>query len=133
MSLLASVHDEDEEVEESSDSDSKSEDAVDEGPTAEDEGPDAGVAGCLVWGKRVPGMRRESLDLGGDGRVYLSVSTDPKRPERVSALRQPTLTTWIDPEDDRVYIDIVEERSALLDLAKIVDSIRRGQDPRGDV
>nr|GEX03625.1 hypothetical protein [Tanacetum cinerariifolium] len=31
---------------------------------------------------------------------------EPERPERVSALRQPTLTTWIDPEDGRVYIDI---------------------------
>ncbi|GKD34266.1 hypothetical protein Tco_1249775, partial [Tanacetum coccineum] len=25
---------------------------------------------------------------------------------RVSAFRQPTLTTWVDPDDDRVYIDI---------------------------
>ncbi|GJU35202.1 hypothetical protein Tco_1183556 [Tanacetum coccineum] len=31
---------------------------------------------------------------------------EPERPERVSAFRQPTLTTWIDPEDDRVYIDV---------------------------
>nr|GEY16676.1 hypothetical protein [Tanacetum cinerariifolium] len=29
-----------------------------------------------------------------------------KRPKRVSALRQPTLTTWIDPEDGRDYIDV---------------------------
>nr|GEU42321.1 hypothetical protein [Tanacetum cinerariifolium] len=26
--------------------------------------------------------------------------------ERVSAFRQPTIVTWVDPEDDRVYIDI---------------------------
>ncbi|GKC26042.1 hypothetical protein Tco_1028192 [Tanacetum coccineum] len=26
--------------------------------------------------------------------------------DRVSAFRQPTLTTWVDPDDDRVYIDI---------------------------
>ncbi|GKC84013.1 hypothetical protein Tco_1139730, partial [Tanacetum coccineum] len=26
--------------------------------------------------------------------------------ERISAFRQPTLVTWVDPEDDRVYIDI---------------------------
>ncbi|GJS41497.1 hypothetical protein Tco_0566540 [Tanacetum coccineum] len=28
------------------------------------------------------------------------------RPERVSAFRQPTLTTWTDPEDGMVYIDV---------------------------
>ncbi|GKG48689.1 hypothetical protein Tco_0512836, partial [Tanacetum coccineum] len=32
---------------------------------------------------------------------------EPKRPGRVSALRQPTLTTWIDPEDGRAYIDVL--------------------------
>ncbi|GJX09683.1 hypothetical protein Tco_0199542, partial [Tanacetum coccineum] len=31
---------------------------------------------------------------------------DPKRLERVSASRQPTLTTWTDPEDGMVYIDV---------------------------
>ncbi|GKG44036.1 hypothetical protein Tco_0483129 [Tanacetum coccineum] len=31
---------------------------------------------------------------------------EPERPERVSALRQPTLTTWIDLEDGRTYIDV---------------------------
>ncbi|GKF07810.1 hypothetical protein Tco_0042034, partial [Tanacetum coccineum] len=31
---------------------------------------------------------------------------EPERPERVSALRQPTLTTWIDPEDGITYIDV---------------------------
>ncbi|GJX56150.1 hypothetical protein Tco_0286047 [Tanacetum coccineum] len=30
----------------------------------------------------------------------------PERPERVSASRQPTLTTWTDPEDGMVYIDV---------------------------
>ncbi|GJS90602.1 hypothetical protein Tco_0773238 [Tanacetum coccineum] len=29
-----------------------------------------------------------------------------KRPERVSASRQPSLTTWIDPKDSTVYIDV---------------------------
>ncbi|GJX79352.1 hypothetical protein Tco_0327501, partial [Tanacetum coccineum] len=29
-----------------------------------------------------------------------------ERSERVSALRQPTLTTWIDPEDGIAYIDV---------------------------
>ncbi|GKE22348.1 hypothetical protein Tco_1433860, partial [Tanacetum coccineum] len=32
---------------------------------------------------------------------------DSKRPERVSAFRQPTLTTWTDPEDGMVYIDVL--------------------------
>ncbi|GKE53628.1 hypothetical protein Tco_1488784 [Tanacetum coccineum] len=31
---------------------------------------------------------------------------EPKRPERVSALRQSTLTTWIDLEDGIAYIDV---------------------------
>ncbi|GJT39118.1 hypothetical protein Tco_0938983, partial [Tanacetum coccineum] len=30
---------------------------------------------------------------------------EPERPERVSALRQPTVTTWIDTEDVIAYID----------------------------
>nr|GEX15229.1 hypothetical protein [Tanacetum cinerariifolium] len=30
-----------------------------------------------------------------------------ERPERVSASRQPILTTWTDPEDDMVYIDVL--------------------------
>ncbi|GJY14592.1 hypothetical protein Tco_0385014, partial [Tanacetum coccineum] len=39
------------------------------------------------------------------GQGYGSV-LEPERPERVSTLRQPTLTTWKDPEDDIAYIDI---------------------------
>ncbi|GKA63383.1 hypothetical protein Tco_0762989 [Tanacetum coccineum] len=31
---------------------------------------------------------------------------ESERPERVSASRQPTLTTWTDPEDGMVYIDV---------------------------
>nr|GEZ38028.1 hypothetical protein [Tanacetum cinerariifolium] len=31
---------------------------------------------------------------------------EPERPEEVAALRQPTLTTWIDLEDGRTYIDV---------------------------
>ncbi|GJS81495.1 hypothetical protein Tco_0748036 [Tanacetum coccineum] len=31
---------------------------------------------------------------------------EPEGPERVSTFRQPTLSTWIDLEDDRTYIDI---------------------------
>ncbi|GKC14951.1 hypothetical protein Tco_1011733 [Tanacetum coccineum] len=72
---------EDEEIEESLDSDSESEGAEAEGPTTEDEDPDAGDGG-LAAGDEGPGMRVESLGLGGDAAV----------PE--------------DPEDDRVYIDV---------------------------
>ncbi|GKG28166.1 hypothetical protein Tco_0406493, partial [Tanacetum coccineum] len=59
---------EDEEIEESSDSDSESEGAKDEGPTAEDEDPTTGDKG-LAAGDEGPGMRVESLSLGGDAAV----------------------------------------------------------------
>ncbi|GJU10108.1 hypothetical protein Tco_1132504, partial [Tanacetum coccineum] len=59
---------EEEEIEERSDSDSESEDAEDEGPTAEDEDPALGDKG-LVVGDEGPGMRVESLGLGGDESV----------------------------------------------------------------
>ncbi|GKE62714.1 hypothetical protein Tco_1513081 [Tanacetum coccineum] len=56
---------EDEEVEESSDSDIESEDAEDESPNAEDKDPAAGDGGFAV-GDEGPGVRVESLGLGGD-------------------------------------------------------------------
>ncbi|GKF02906.1 hypothetical protein Tco_0029829 [Tanacetum coccineum] len=113
---------EDEEIEESSDSDSETEDAEDDGPTAEDEDPAAGGDG-LATGDEGPGMRVESLSLGGDEavpeghqRAAPVVETamgqssgsvpESKRPERVSAHRQPILTTWIDLEDGIAYIDV---------------------------
>ncbi|GJR25109.1 hypothetical protein Tco_0973636 [Tanacetum coccineum] len=116
----------DEEVEESSDSDSESEDEEDEGPTIEDEGPALGDEG-LATGDEGPSIRVKSIGLGGDeavpeGSVIASREgqmpsvfevgqgsgsvPEPERPERVSALRQPTLTTGIDPEDGRAYIDV---------------------------
>ncbi|GJS92947.1 hypothetical protein Tco_0799915 [Tanacetum coccineum] len=84
---------EDKEIEESIDSDSKSKDAEDEGPTAEDEDPTA---------------RDEGLAAGDEGPNMGSSRSVPEseRPERVSALRQPTLTTWIDLEDGITYIDV---------------------------
>ncbi|GKC17563.1 hypothetical protein Tco_1014345, partial [Tanacetum coccineum] len=121
--LVKDDEEEDEEVEESSDSDSESDDAGDEGPTTKDEGPAAGDEG-LVVGDEGPGIRVESLGLGRDevepegqqraapGQPVFEVGQgsgsvpDPERPKRVSALRQPTLTTWIDPEDGRAYIDV---------------------------
>ncbi|GJW63257.1 hypothetical protein Tco_0115141 [Tanacetum coccineum] len=40
------------------------------------------------------------------GALVVETAVEPERPERVSALRQPTLTTWIDPEDGIAYIDV---------------------------
>ncbi|GKA41156.1 hypothetical protein Tco_0733749 [Tanacetum coccineum] len=73
-----------------SDSDSESNNAEDEGPTTEDEDPAAGTR-VLLRGTKAPSSR--------------SVP-EPERPERVSALRQPTLTTWIDTEDGIAYINV---------------------------
>nr|GEU74044.1 hypothetical protein [Tanacetum cinerariifolium] len=110
---------EDKEMEESLDSDSESEGADDEGLTVEDEGLAVGDEG-LAAGDEGPYMRVESLGLGGDeagvetlrdsvgeGRMPSIFEVgqssrslpETERPERVSALRQPILTTWIDPED----------------------------------
>nr|GEV05125.1 hypothetical protein [Tanacetum cinerariifolium] len=57
-------------------------------------------------------LRRREIALG-DGRMpsvfkvgQSSESVpEPERPKRVSAFRQPTLTTWIYPEDGIAYID----------------------------
>ncbi|GJU31361.1 hypothetical protein Tco_1174950 [Tanacetum coccineum] len=59
---------EDKEIEESSDFDSKSKDAEDEGPTAEDEDSAAGDEG-LAAGDEGSDMRVESLGLEGDATV----------------------------------------------------------------
>ncbi|GKD58199.1 hypothetical protein Tco_1295708, partial [Tanacetum coccineum] len=58
-------------------------------------------------------LRRQELAVEEDqvhstfevGQGYGSVP-EPKRQERVSTLRQPTLTKWIDPEDGIAYIDV---------------------------
>ncbi|GKC99398.1 hypothetical protein Tco_1169673 [Tanacetum coccineum] len=62
--------------------------AEDEGPTVEDEDPAAGDEG-LVTGDEGPG---DSVRGGLDAQCIQS--------------RQPTLTTWIDPEDGTTYIDV---------------------------
>ncbi|GKB30767.1 hypothetical protein Tco_0870168, partial [Tanacetum coccineum] len=115
---------EDGEMEESSDSDSVSEDAEDEGPTSEDEDPAAGNGG-LIAGDEGPvvgeplglgygALRRREITLG-EGRMPSIIEVgqssasipESERPEIVSALRQPTLTTWMNPEDSIVYIDVL--------------------------
>ncbi|GKC21531.1 hypothetical protein Tco_1023681, partial [Tanacetum coccineum] len=58
-------------------------------------------------------LRRRELAVEDD-QVYSTFEVgqssgsipEPERSERVSALRQPTLTTWIDLEDGRTYIDV---------------------------
>ncbi|GKE38072.1 hypothetical protein Tco_1461477, partial [Tanacetum coccineum] len=58
-------------------------------------------------------MRRQKLALEED-HVYSTFEVrhgsgsapDSERPERVSASRQPTLTTWTGLEDDMAYIDV---------------------------
>nr|GFB46668.1 hypothetical protein [Tanacetum cinerariifolium] len=117
---------EDEEVEESLDSDSEGEDVEDEGPTAEDEDlatRDEGFASrdeATVWELRVlplglgyGALRRREIALrkGRMPSVFevgqsFGFIPESERPERVSALRQPTLTTWIDPKDGIAYIDV---------------------------
>ncbi|GJX73911.1 hypothetical protein Tco_0312506 [Tanacetum coccineum] len=62
----------------------------------------------------VPGaLRRRELALE-EGDVYSTFEVgqgsrsapESERPERVPAFRQPTLTTWTDPKDGMIYIDI---------------------------
>ncbi|GJZ75312.1 hypothetical protein Tco_0639777 [Tanacetum coccineum] len=114
---------EDEEIEESSDSDSESEDAEDEGPTAEDEDPAAGDEG-LAAGDEGPGMRVESLSLGGDEavpegqqRAAPVVETAVGEPLGLGygALRRQEIALGegrmpsvfeVDPEDGIAYIDV---------------------------
>nr|GEU36015.1 hypothetical protein [Tanacetum cinerariifolium] len=147
--ILGTDGEEDEEVEESSDSDSESEDAKDEGPTAEDEDPAAEDEG-LAAGVEGPSIDDESYGLDGEEEavpegqqravpivgtavseplglecgalrhrelvleVYNTFEVrqgsgsalEPVRSKRVSAFRQPTLTTWTDTKDGVVYIDI---------------------------
>ncbi|GKD64161.1 hypothetical protein Tco_1306269, partial [Tanacetum coccineum] len=129
--ILDTDSEEDEEVEESSDSNSESEDAKDEGPTAGDEGPAVEDEG-LAAGDEDPtpvvetsvgeplglgygALRRRELALRegqmpsvfevgqGSGSV-----PEPEGSERVSTCRQPvkTIKIVIDLEDGRTYIDI---------------------------
>ncbi|GKF67152.1 hypothetical protein Tco_0196831, partial [Tanacetum coccineum] len=58
-------------------------------------------------------LRRRELALE-EGDIYSTFKVrhgsgsapESERPERVSAFRQSTLTTWTDPEDSMIYIDI---------------------------
>nr|GEZ95827.1 hypothetical protein [Tanacetum cinerariifolium] len=111
---------EDEEVEESLDFGSESENAKDDGPTTEDEDPAAEDEG-LAAGVEGPSMDDESYGLDDEhhgvddesrgiddeGRGQGSGSAPkPGRSKKVSAFRQPTLTTWTDSKDGMLYIDV---------------------------
>ncbi|GJR97054.1 hypothetical protein Tco_0269228 [Tanacetum coccineum] len=85
--------------------------AVPEGQPRADPVVETGVGEPLGLGYAT--LRRLEIALG-EGRM-LSVFEvgqssgsvpESERPKRVSALRQPTLTTWIDPEDGIAYIDV---------------------------
>ncbi|GJR36289.1 hypothetical protein Tco_1211973 [Tanacetum coccineum] len=131
--LVKDSEEEDEEIEESMNFDNLSEDTEDEGPTTEDEDPAAEDEG-LTARVEGPGIDDESygldseshgidddscglddeghsvesdgLDLVGGRKRGSGSAPEFKRPKRVSASRQPTLTTWTDPEDGIVYIDV---------------------------
>nr|GFB15598.1 hypothetical protein [Tanacetum cinerariifolium] len=99
----------DKEVDESLDSNSKSEDAEDEGPTTKDEDPAMGDEG-LVAGGRGPRMgvesRGEEEEAVPEGQSGFWFAPELERSERMSTSRQPTLTTWTYLEDCMVYIDV---------------------------
>ncbi|GKC07276.1 hypothetical protein Tco_0998886 [Tanacetum coccineum] len=52
----------------------------------------------------IPESQQQAVPVAGT--AGSGNALEPERPERVSASRQPTLTTWTDPEDGLVYIDV---------------------------
>ncbi|GJR84758.1 hypothetical protein Tco_0155543 [Tanacetum coccineum] len=82
----------------------------DEGRGLDDEGNSVESDGLSLGEEEeeaVPGGQQQATPV-----VRTAVSTPlglgygALRPERMSAFRQPTLTTWTDPEDGMVYIDV---------------------------
>ncbi|GJQ96181.1 hypothetical protein Tco_0007320 [Tanacetum coccineum] len=82
----------------------------------DDEGHSLDEEGLGLEGSKEEGygaLRRRELAVEED-QVYNTFEVgqgfgflpEPERPKRVLALRQPTLTTWIDPEDGIGYIDV---------------------------
>ncbi|GKE74609.1 hypothetical protein Tco_1536650, partial [Tanacetum coccineum] len=75
--------------------------------------PVVGTAVSAPLGLRYGALRRQELELKED-HVYSMFEVgqgsgsapEPEIPERVSASRQPTLTTWTDSKDGMVYIDV---------------------------
>ncbi|GKC96901.1 hypothetical protein Tco_1162343 [Tanacetum coccineum] len=75
--------------------------------------PVVGTAVSTPLGLGYGALRHRELALE-EGDVYSTFEVgqgsgsapDSERPERVSTFRQPTLTTWTDPEDGMIYINI---------------------------
>ncbi|GKF92306.1 hypothetical protein Tco_0279025, partial [Tanacetum coccineum] len=84
---------------ESSDSETEREGSEGKSHDLEDEGPGLGYEA----------LRRRELALGEGLVPRQSSRSVPEHAgaERISAFRQPTIVTWVDPEDDRVYTDIL--------------------------
>ncbi|GKB28512.1 hypothetical protein Tco_0867913 [Tanacetum coccineum] len=104
--LVEEDDEEDEEIEESLDSDSGT---GDEDPATGDEGPESDGLGVREEEEAVPEGPHSLLWGGsgcGDSRQGSGSAPEPEIPERVSASRQPTLTTWTDSKDGMVYIDV---------------------------
>ncbi|GJX37994.1 hypothetical protein Tco_0251297 [Tanacetum coccineum] len=84
----------------------------DEDPAAEDEGHTARVESPGMdeegYGLDDEGYGRDDESRGIDDEGHIGSGSAPvsERPKRVSAFRQPTLTTWTGPEDGMIYIDI---------------------------
>ncbi|GJR21687.1 hypothetical protein Tco_0970214 [Tanacetum coccineum] len=79
----------------------------------DDEGHDLDGEGHNVKSDGL-GLREDEAVPEGSSRQFRTFEVgqgsgsapEPERPERVSASKQPTLTTWIDLEDGMVYIDV---------------------------
>nr|GFC66967.1 hypothetical protein [Tanacetum cinerariifolium] len=97
-----------EEIDGSSDSDSESGDAEDEGPTAEDEDPATGDEG-LATGAVLKGQQQGALVVRTTVSMTLGLGYGSLRRQEL-ALEEDriytTLTTWTDPKDSMVYIDV---------------------------
>ncbi|GKC28415.1 hypothetical protein Tco_1035709, partial [Tanacetum coccineum] len=85
----------------------------DEGHGRDDESRGIDDEGHSVKSDGLGLEEEEEAVLGGQQQAAPVVGTtgfgsapESERPERVSAFRQPTLTTWTDPEDGMIYIDI---------------------------
>ncbi|GKC58760.1 hypothetical protein Tco_1086358, partial [Tanacetum coccineum] len=95
--------------EESLDLGTKRKGSEEEGPGSEDEGhglKDEGHGLKEEEEEAAPkgeAKMRRTFEVGQSSRSVL----EHKGAERISAFRQPTLVTWVDPKDGRVYTDIL--------------------------
>nr|GEX86386.1 hypothetical protein [Tanacetum cinerariifolium] len=83
--------------------DDKSQSFDDEGQGSEDKGPGLGYGAARHRTlESTEEITPSTYEVGQSSRSV----PDHEGVERISAFRQPTLVTWVDPEDDRVYNDI---------------------------